>query len=263
MPGREIALEAREYEQFFAKFITPEHVPANISSASLVDHIHTLNTTICDRVARVQRHYKVHPSGSPEWDNNLIRDSQFYILQPLFRAMMIILLCADYDFRVTDISRVPVLLTLTGILDGLSQPLSFGSIEPRIDQFISDKAVRVSLEVVVEFVLAQVQREIAAFGPRPDPVESTKDFENGCGLLYRGLTHDLRVLGWGDEPITGRSSTWVESEKYPEWVGHGAHDDKNFFTWAEKWQRWQELRIAAGLERIDDRPCRGRRRDSI
>ena len=49
------------------------------------------------------------------------------------------------------------------------------------------------------------KREVAAFGPRPDPAASTQDLEDG---RFRGpvVRYEAQQLGWGDEPLARPSS---------------------------------------------------------
>ncbi|KAF4467721.1 hypothetical protein FALBO_5398 [Fusarium albosuccineum] len=189
--------------------------------------------------------------------------NDFFILQPLFRAVVIVLLAKDYHIRVADIGQLPVLVVLTGIEDGLSAPLSLEPLRDNVDRVISDKAVQVPLGVAVDFVVALEQREVAAFGPQPDPVESTKNMQDGCSFSLDSYPRAMKKLGWGDEPITGPSSTWVDDEKYPEWSGDGAIDDKNCYAQMEKTYRWFLLCAMAGISTVPANLRPGRRRQSI
>ncbi|KAJ3550126.1 hypothetical protein NM208_g150 [Fusarium decemcellulare] len=164
--------------------------------------------------------------------------NDFFILQPLFRALVIVLLTKDYHIRVADIGQLPVLVVLTGIED-------------------------VPLGVAVDFVLALEQREVAAIGPQPDPVESTKNMQDGCFFSLDSYPRAMKKLGWGDEPITGPSSTWVDDEKYPEWSGDGAIDDKHCYAKMEKTYRWFLLCAMAGISTVPANLRPGRRRQSI
>ncbi|KAF5562675.1 hypothetical protein FPANT_14235, partial [Fusarium pseudoanthophilum] len=99
-------------------------------------------------------------------------------MQPLFKAMTIIVSAEEYDVRIVDIGKIPALLTITGEECGLSQPLSFGPIEHAVGKVMSETTVQVRLSVAIEFVLAQQEREVAFFGLQPDPAESTKELES-------------------------------------------------------------------------------------
>lgn len=125
-----------------------------------------------------------------------------------------------------------VLIARTGIEHGLSAPISSDSIfaDMRTNVLCDEKneitAVETSLERAVDFLMELEQREIAAFGLRPDPVESTRNMEIGyCEPIDRDEVLGTAVkLGWsGDLQIFKEpSSTWVDTEQYPQWTGPGA-----------------------------------------
>ncbi|KAL6408961.1 hypothetical protein AUP68_07911 [Ilyonectria robusta] len=93
-------------------------------------------------------------------------------------------------------------------------------------------------------------REIAAFGRRPDPVGSTSGnqaFACHMRFPFPGL---LAMLGWGDEPPNGPSSSWVDLEKHPEWVVDSASYDTGLdytYRW-ESTMRRSHYRLASGLD---------------
>jgi hypothetical protein len=86
-------------------------------------------------------------------------------MQPLFKAITIILLADEFDVRMVDVGKMPALLTLPGEENGLSRPLSFDSIKNRVEKIVSKTTAQVRLNVAVEFVLAQQERGAAFFGP--------------------------------------------------------------------------------------------------
>ncbi|KAF5974553.1 hypothetical protein FCOIX_8188 [Fusarium coicis] len=119
------------------------------------------------------------------------RDQEFLILQRLFNAVTIILLEDDFNIRVTDLGKLPVLITLTGEDSWLSQELNFNP--------------SVRLHIAIDFIAAQNQLEIAVSGPQPDPLKSTQGFQNGLSLPPESLPLIVSSLGGGDEPIEGPS----------------------------------------------------------
>ncbi|KAH7215342.1 hypothetical protein DER44DRAFT_855626 [Fusarium oxysporum] len=132
----------------------------------------------------------------------------------------------DFKVRVTDMGKLPVLITLTVKDSGLSQQLNFKSISHHVTKFISDTAVQVPLHVAIDFITAQNQREIAVFGPQPDPLKSTLGFRNGLSVPPEDLPVVVSSLGGGDEPIEGPSSTWVDTTIHTRWPRVNAFDDK-------------------------------------
>ncbi|RKK70871.1 hypothetical protein BFJ69_g11473 [Fusarium oxysporum] len=230
-------------------------------TVSLVGLINDLNARICNKVASVQKYVQACPVGERFSPNQTFRDERFYIMQPLFKAVTIILLNDDYDVRMVDVGKVPALLTLTGEGDGLSLPLSFESIRDKVEDFIPEAIVRVRLNTAIEFVIAQQEREVAFFGPQPDPVESTKELENGTCCNMQEVRAFANQLGWIGEPLQGPSSAWLDPEIYTEWLGNGAKKDKNIYERMEETQRWVILLRTAGLEHTPRRLIK--RRNSI
>ncbi|KAK2125447.1 hypothetical protein NOF04DRAFT_1347288 [Fusarium oxysporum II5] len=132
----------------------------------------------------------------------------------------------DFKVRVTDMGELPVLITLTGKDSGLSQQPNLPSID---------------------FITAQNQREIAVFGPQPDPLKSTLGFRNGLSVPPEDLPVVVSSLGGGDEPIEGPSSTWVDTTIHTGWPRVNAFDDERVYQWEEKRERWKLLREVAGV----------------
>ncbi|EXL96248.1 hypothetical protein FOIG_11214 [Fusarium odoratissimum NRRL 54006] len=191
-----------------------------MSSVSLVTLINELYGRICDQVATYQREVVTLPPQST-FGGPGFRDQEFLILQPLFKAVTIILSGDDFKVRVTDMGELPVLITLT--------------------------AVQVPLHIAIDFITAQNQREIAVFGPQPDPLKSTLGFRNGLSVPPEDLPVVVSSLGGGDEPIEGPSSTWVDTTIHTGWPRVNAFDDERVYQWEEKRERWKLLREVAGV----------------
>jgi hypothetical protein len=102
--------------------------------------------------------------------------------------------------------KAPVLLTLTSEEHGLSRPLSFEFIRHQVNKCVSETVVQRSLEAAIDFVIAQQEHENYVLGPQPDPMLSTKDFEDRYGLMY-DIPTIMRASGWVDEPMKGPTST--------------------------------------------------------
>lgn len=158
----------------------------------------------------------------------IIRDQHNFILQPLFRAVAVAIRVKNYTIEVSDIGRMPVLIVRTGIEDGLSAPITFESIAPYLGMVVSSgakgviSAVETDLETAVGFLMDLEQREIAAFGLQPDPVESTRNLQSGCLESREFLLRQLSSLvgtrtcsHWKDRARVG--STW----RYLTWSGQG------------------------------------------
>nr|CEG05569.1 unnamed protein product [Fusarium clavum] len=137
-----------------------------------------------------------------------------------------------------------VLVLLTGENDGLSSSITFDSIDDQVERvtFRGMPGTRTTLEVATDFIMSLEKREVAAFGPQPDPVSSTA--RDSSDVYARADTHmydyEERVamsLGWRYGAIVGPSSKWVSAARYPKWTGSGARADnrlsirENIFWW--------------------------------
>jgi hypothetical protein len=192
--------------------------------------------------------------GLSDWEP--VHEQKFRIMQPLFRAVAIAIKQDDYSIAVPDIAQIPVLLIITGVEEGLSAPITFDSIADKISAHHKTKdslqAAETNLATAVSFVMGLEKRELAAFGPRPDPAETCKDPSRSC-LLGRGEALFLaQQRGWeGDEAPEGPSSTWVDFNIYREWTGEGAEWDGRV---AQGWERTCRKRVL-NLEPRDDQNC--------
>ncbi|KAL7794874.1 hypothetical protein V8C43DRAFT_321643 [Trichoderma afarasin] len=235
-----------EYLQFITKTFLPELLPDDLQPGPLVDLAIPVHAAICARAQEARDAVKeleppyplqpIPPKGPKKWGHykyacidQIVRDQEFFLLRPLFRAIMIIIRLEEYNDENLDIRQLPVLLVWTGIEEGLSAPISFEPIAHKIKTVIqrtnsSEAVVQVTLETAVDFVLSMDKREIAAFGHQPDPVLSTRNLGDG-GLYGLSILTRAQEIGWGDEELRGPSSKWVDAEKYPEWSGDGAHED--------------------------------------
>jgi hypothetical protein len=225
-----------EFKRFLTKTAVVNSVHFKTDTNSVIDHVLSIHDAICEQVksaqdkARNSDKVKRHGSSSP------IHNPELYILQPLFQAVAIIVMADDYDHTNRDSGQIPVLIVLTGVTTGLSAPITFEPIAHKIRSFIKDNAVQTTLETAITFLLGLENREIAAFGLRPDPMVHAKDWAT--------ISTHPRALGWEVEPLTGPSSTWVDRELYPQWSGQGAEVDADLMPGHEtRWRRMYERRL--------------------
>jgi hypothetical protein len=236
-----------EYGQFVAKFFIPINFrPVDRSTTSLVSLINDLNARICSKVACIQDYVQKCPVGPRYSSKQTFRDQRFYIMQPLFKAMTIILLAEEFDIRMVDVGKMPALLTITGEERGLSRPLSFDSIKHAVGKVISETTVQVRLNVAIEFVMAQQEREVTFFGPQPDPVEAAKELDSRTRCYMQEFREFANQLGWTGEPLRGPSSTWLDPAVHTEWLGEGADADERLRS-VEGDGKWKVLLENAGL----------------
>ncbi|KAK3939971.1 hypothetical protein QBC46DRAFT_314568 [Diplogelasinospora grovesii] len=256
-----------EYGQFLAAVIYPkpiESLPARERcSRPVVDLIRAMHSHTCTKVLAAQDRVRTGGTGAlaelMSWSSadpgdqarlthltsrepeQHVRDLDFFILQPVFRAVAVAARTRDYEGENrSELGRVPVLVVRTGVEEGLSAPIDLDAIpEDKRKGVVTEdggpdgkillSAVETDLDTAVAFLMGLEQREIAAFGLRPDPVESTRNLESGFTELTR---EDVLLiadrLGWDAEawpPPEGPSSTWVDTEIYTTWSGLGAEAD--------------------------------------
>jgi hypothetical protein len=152
-----------------------------------------------------------------------IFDLKYHRLQPLFRALLVVVDSKYYKTEddSTTVGGMPVFLVRTGTEDGLSAPITFGSIADKIEGYEAEgqAVAKTSLETAIDFVIALEQRERAAFGVQPPLAD---DCPWDTNLVD---TYDWEAQPWGDEPLTGPSSRFVDTEEYPHWSGAGMRQD--------------------------------------
>lgn len=260
-----------EYVQFIAKTFLPELLLEDLRPGPLANLAVSVHAAICNRAQEIRdavKNLSPHHSRS-NWDpppancprtlgrgaysrmelERIIRHQEFFVLRPLFRAIIIIIRLEEYNDKDMDIAQLPVLLVRTGIEDGLSAPISFEPIAHQIHSAIHDTAngetaVRVALEVAVDFIMMLEKRETDAFGHQPDPIASTRDLEDG-GLDGRyGILQRAKKLGWGDEPLAGPSSEWVDTKIHTGWCGGGVDSD----NWNRRAQRLEREKVIRAEE---------------
>ncbi|KAK0655552.1 hypothetical protein B0T16DRAFT_397231 [Cercophora newfieldiana] len=264
-----------EYGQFLAKIILPKtpSLPTGVGPSGVVDILIPVHAAISSRVEEARLAVKnlnpalsdmeasvVDPKLPKRFSRgisrlrslaSIIRHQEFFILQPLFRALTIVIRNESFNPDTPDIGQLTVMMIRTGVEEGLSSPISFDPIAHRIYGFAcgsrGEIAVETTLETAVDFVMGLEKREVAAFGPRPDPVASTKGLEDGC-FGGPSTLHQARCIGWEDELLVGPSSRWVDLEKCPEWTGW---DEVDVQAWNSKVEH-ARLRLAWLEEMLPD-----------
>jgi hypothetical protein len=180
--------------------------------------------------------------GPSARDSEVIEDQRLLMVQPLFRAVAIVLRGSDFDVFTKDISQIPVLLVLTGIEEGLSAPITF---DPIVDQVVvrrdqstdSVQSAETTLSAAVGFLINLEQREMAAFGSKPGFCnEPTRTLF----LCDQTLASYRRRYGWGAADVPkGSSANWVDTDIYQEWTGQGAdYGEGTAQDWEERARRF-------------------------
>jgi len=197
--------------QFVYRFITPKDLGNCIAppSEALSNTLATFNGILCAKVEDYTRTSRAHQETSNP-------NHEPYVLRPLFKALMAIVCCADYDGEdSTTVGRFPVHLVRTGVEDGLSAPISFhDEIAAHRMEPMSENVVKTTLEAATDFIMALEAREIAVFGIQPDPASVAEVLTDDEG-------HELTRLP---------STQWVSDKNAAKWGwgGRGRRMDEYF-----------------------------------
>ncbi|KAI1740102.1 hypothetical protein F4680DRAFT_465866 [Xylaria scruposa] len=257
-----------EYGQFLVKLFAPRKLPPvdTASLKSIADLARDLTTTICSRVERVQQVHtpdqfkKLWPGINTRNIDECMYQQKFFVLQPLFRAIALVVCETSFDMTLPSISQLPVLIVRTGTEKGLSAPISLDSITNYREKLVEGprkeaRAVRTTLEKAVTFLMDLEHREIAAFGPRPDPVASTEGLMSGY-FCRETVLKQVALLQWKDWGAPeGPSSQWVDRNIYTTWSGRGANYDAN---WMSQLEAIYRRNVTSGLEARGQKSLWGR-----
>lgn len=200
-------------------------------------HIHALVCTRTETVRRAvieeeleDRETKPYETqGLAENENflELQRNQVFFLLRPLFRAVAILIVGHGRPTGHIEITKamieealgLPFYVICTGVTEGLSAPIPLEEISDGVPE--SDivrapdgtlRAVKTTLQVTFDFLQRLQQREDAAFGEKPDLVDSTRNFRAGYLETPERMMGSAGEFGWrGDRNLLpeGPSAGWV------------------------------------------------------
>ncbi|KAH8897354.1 hypothetical protein GQ53DRAFT_778467 [Thozetella sp. PMI_491] len=233
-------------KRFICKSIMPLDLEEeSFPSQTTINSLKSLNEVICTDVEARRRVWKEeaetsnHAASPASPVQHQLAAHQKYILQPLFRALFIVVCSQDYQNEDSaNVGRLPVLLVRTGIEDGLSAAITFNSIQQSIRRsVIQGEVVETTLEVAIGFVINLEAREASVFGLQPDP-EALWKSDNGNSFAWWTKSR-------ADEPPVGPSSRFVDEAKYTLWEGSGEEFDRKILPLIER-RKFREARTAAG-----------------
>ncbi|PKK47853.1 hypothetical protein CI102_8171 [Trichoderma harzianum] len=238
-----------DFLRFIYKFIIPQDLPDNTTvSLSTVDTIISLSKAViarfeAHRIVKVEKRAASQNFCSISWSDPVNLD--FYILQPLFRALVIIVSDEKYNKEPsTALGDLPVYLARTGVEEELSAPISFEPLAAKIICHIEPgRVIQVTLETAIDFAIGLEAREAAAFGLRPDPATDWKPDED--------MLEAWRSIG-ETEPLVGPNSQWVDDKIYSEWSGRGKWNEASLMPRYEKTAFWMEGHREAMEERYKE-----------
>ncbi|KAL7948571.1 hypothetical protein V8C42DRAFT_314871 [Trichoderma barbatum] len=229
-----------DFWRFICKFIIPKDLPDYTTvSLSTVHAIISLNREVITKFEAQRITYLEQRAAARSWVNSWGNPKNLdpYVLQPLFRALIIIVSDEGYNKETSAmLGNLPVYLARTGAEDGLSAPISFEPIAAKISSHTEPgRVVQVTLETAIDFIIGLEAREAAAFGLRPNPIT---DWE----------PDNYMVEAWESigetKPLVGPNSEWVNDERYPQWSEGGKHVDFRLMAQHEE----REFRFEARRE---------------
>ena len=99
-------------------------------------------------------------SSSATERTRIVKEHQYCRIQPLFRALVIIINSRDYRLEDSkSLGRMPVFVAHTGLEEGLSAPVTFDSLGDRVE--ICPGVIKTTLETAIGIVINLEARERA------------------------------------------------------------------------------------------------------
>ena len=204
-----------DFGNFVAKLISIR-IPSEKLAITIEDII-DIHRAWCDHVEYTLPSCSMKKSltGTDIEDNNEYhgpmginqKQNRYYKVRPLFRALIIIV---DHQTSQERAQRVVHLLR-TNLPPGLSAPISFDGIQPKLDRemfpgYNSDDLVTTTLSSAIDFVMALELREQNAFpeSHRDPSIVDERMGESGT------ITEIAQSRGYTGPEIRGPSTDWVK-----------------------------------------------------
>ncbi|KAK4220318.1 hypothetical protein QBC37DRAFT_367326 [Rhypophila decipiens] len=140
-----------------------------------------------------------------------------FVVQPLFKALLILVDPAFYRLEDSkQVGRMPVFMVKTGVKDGLSEPVTFDSIQRKITssyEIDEMEVVKTSLAAAIDLVMTLEVRETVVCGSRPNPyITSRQDAKDLNKKLVKMFGPDVELV-----PDDSLDHEWVDTRKHPRW----------------------------------------------
>ncbi|CAG9983857.1 unnamed protein product [Clonostachys byssicola] len=210
-----------EFGRFIAHPIHPAHLTPGLEPNALAQDVVSMHKAICSQVDSLVGKHKPKWAWAPHDDRDVYCDPRVYLLQPIFRALVMIFPSQDCNLFNANFTTIPVFLVLTGVTEGLSEPITFEFLDTKVEcQRFSDTLIQLPLEDAILFVEKVEAREVAAYGQRPDLATMDQELYQ-YHLKLNGSEHaeeEMVRLGWeGEIRLECPSSEWVwNPKKYPD-----------------------------------------------
>ncbi|CAG9981774.1 unnamed protein product [Clonostachys byssicola] len=234
-----------EFERFIAKTIYPQCVNWDTDITELAEILVSMHETICSQVPIVSA--KAVKNEAFYYRDIVYCHPEVHIVQPIFRAMLIILPSDNFNVASMDreeLGSTPVYLVLTNCTMGLSAPIPFEPILDKVERTLSDRVVQVTLKDAITFVKDLEDRENAIYGPLPNPAKMDQElYETYVGQDgFLVIEMAKRMGDVNDLPcLKGPSSGWVtRPSKYTRMEAKAAIDRETYQERLEldKRERW-------------------------
>ncbi|TRX91477.1 hypothetical protein FHL15_007701 [Xylaria flabelliformis] len=252
-----------ELGRSFVQIFAVDYNTSNLKGSDIrPDDLISLHCDICEQSERFKEAICTNrgPNSPPSmsgplrglpWPhswNDKIESCGYTFIQPLFRALFMVLVYPKEQMPLPKDSRwvaqAQVQLVLTGITDGLSAPIRFDEIlEYATGNAYTpgNQTITTTLDIATKFILRLEQREVAAFGVQPNicSLNPTTPYL----LAYR---KEAKKLGWIEErdgrldELSPRSSEWVDRTLFPKWFGRGALQTMEYALELRKYRKWLE-----------------------
>lgn len=244
-----------EHEQYVCKIIVPAILPHHDSSSrKTIESLVSLNKSLCDQVEARRPVYDAAVQGYMDiaCERVPLKDHKYYQIQPLFRALLIIMDTKDYHSEGSEqIGDMRVSMVRTGVVDGLSAPITFESIlgQGEVEASHDPDVVITTLRTAVDFVLALDNRERAAArdGMQSALVPAPEEWYTRHWKSYLG-----------NEPVIFPSAKLVSDEKAEEYGRCGG-----FPAWDDMMVRMEERARRNNWTGLDLAKIRGSDHSSV
>ncbi|CAH0055869.1 unnamed protein product [Clonostachys solani] len=219
------------------------HLAPGMEPNALARDIVSMHKAICSQVDSMAGRPKPNHHWIPLDERDVYCDSRVHVMQPIFRALVIIFPSQNCSLFNPDFGAIPVFLVLTGVTEGLSEPITFESLGTKAEcRWFSDTLIQLPLEDAIMFVEKVGAREVAAHGQRPDLATMDRELYQ-YHLKLNGsdkVADEMVRLGWeGEIRLECPSSEWVwNPKKYPDlaWKYWGMWRDqfKFYLLWEHR-----------------------------
>ena len=224
-----------DHGEFLARIVQVNEAVSEVCKdyKAVVEPVVKLHNSICDQLDRTREAMRAFKESDNPDERDFYcvrynvepysdRSNPGYLTHPIFKAVALVICRGNYETcqQVRRIHRIPVTIILTGHTRGLSAPIPLRDFASH--QIVNGKEIaHTTLAEALDFIMKLQEREDLERGPKPNPVKSFESKKRRCGQLFYSQMATER-FGWpSGQPLDGPSSSWVDLDKFPMWVGLG------------------------------------------